>query len=164
LAIIEEPGFVPMQIEDLEEVLRIEIDSFEDPWNREYFVHEVLENRHSRCFCLRNPGQMVLGFACTWVVGKELLIHNFAIRRDRRGKGLGSRLLESVLDFGLGAGCRVAQLHVRPSNRPAVGLYRRAGFRTVGIRREYYGVGQEDAWVLEKPLRRSTEKGGEYPS
>jgi ribosomal-protein-alanine N-acetyltransferase len=43
---------------------------------------------------------------------------------------------------------------VRPSNRPALGLYQRLGFATVGLRKGYYPAdqGQEDAVVMRLEL------------
>ncbi|MNC91836.1 ribosomal-protein-alanine N-acetyltransferase [compost metagenome] len=46
-------------------------------------------------------------------------------------------------------------LEVRPSNAPALALYRRAGFGAIGVRRAYYPAhhGREDAVVLELALK-----------
>jgi len=43
-------------------------------------------------------------------------------------------------------------LEVRPSNLAALGLYRTAGFREIGLRRGYYAAAdqqREDAIVME---------------
>ncbi len=44
-----------------------------------------------------------------------------------------------------------SRLRVRASNVPAIALYRRAGYQSVGYERDYY-PGPEDALVMEKRL------------
>ena len=46
------------------------------------------------------------------------------------------------------ASCRFVTLEVRRSNAAAVRLYRRFGFRAVGVRPNYYAEDQEDAIVM----------------
>ena len=50
---------------------------------------------------------------------------------ERQGSGLGRELLRRSLAALAEAGCRRASLTVTSSNRPAIGLYERAGFRVV---------------------------------
>ena len=57
--------------------------------------------------------------------------------------------MQWLLDEALALGNAWIFLEVRPSNRPAVLLYRALGFTEVGIRRGYYQAvgGREDALV-----------------
>ena len=50
-------------------------------------------------------------------------------------------------------GARSAYLEVRPSNKSAIALYRRLGFRLIGKKPEYYTDTLEDALVLMKNLK-----------
>jgi len=52
------------------------------------------------------------------------------------------------------AGGRQMFLEVRPSNAPALALYEKAGFATIGRRKGYYPAanGREDALVMRLPL------------
>jgi len=45
-------------------------------------------------------------------------------------------------------GARLITLEVRPSNAAAMSLYRKLGFRMMGIRKGYYTMPPEDAVVL----------------
>jgi ribosomal protein S18 acetylase RimI-like enzyme len=49
-------------------------------------------------------------------------------------------------------GARYLTLEVRPSNAPALGLYRGRGFDVVGVRPRYYSDNGEDALVMVKSL------------
>jgi len=61
------------------------------------------------------------GGKCGWV-------DEFFVRREHRGKGLGSQALQFFADRARELGARTAHLGVRRGN-PAIELYRRAGFR-----------------------------------
>jgi ribosomal protein S18 acetylase RimI-like enzyme len=57
-------------------------------------------------------------------------------------------LLKAALDSEYADLCRYIYLEVRASNRAARRLYEKFGFRTVGIRRNYYLNPVEDAIIM----------------
>jgi [ribosomal protein S18]-alanine N-acetyltransferase len=63
-------------------------------------------------------------------------------------------LLEHLVERARSEGARVLYLEVRPSNRPALALYRRADFIRIGVRKSYYRAenGREDALVFARAL------------
>lgn len=65
----------------------------------------------------------------------ELRVIDIALLPDRRGRGLGSRVLEWVIDRAAGEN-RDVTLHVEPWNR-AKRLYERLGFESVELRGVY---------------------------
>ena len=64
-------------------------------------------------------------------------------------------MLRCLIGVAREHGAERVLLEVRPSNAPALALYRSEGFRTVGARRAYYPAhhGREDAFVLALSLR-----------
>ena len=67
------------------------------------------------------------------------------IERGWRGKGVGRRLLDRLVELGRQVGYHKLVLAAFPFNAPGMALYERLGFRTVGIYREQ---GQLDGhWV-----------------
>ena len=64
--------------------------------------------------------------------------------------GIGRRLLEHLIERAADAGADRLFLEVRPSNAPALHMYREAGFQIIGLRKGYYKAigGHEDAAVL----------------
>ena len=133
------------------QILAIENDAFKSPWRREHFEHEIAETRYARCSVVL-LGEEVLAYACVWELHEEFKINNIAVREERRGRGLGGWLLDRLLDHARRAGCRVAQLEVRPSNNAALKLYARRGFVLAGRRRGYYQREGEDALLMEADL------------
>ncbi|HET9770220.1 MAG TPA: GNAT family N-acetyltransferase [Acidimicrobiia bacterium] len=56
----------------------------------------------------------------------------------RRGGGVGSALLEVVIDWARAEQAHKISLAAWPTNHPAIGLYARYGFRIEGVRRRHY--------------------------
>jgi [ribosomal protein S18]-alanine N-acetyltransferase len=140
---------------DLAAVLAIERQSFTHPWTPGNFRQALAASQHGRVVVLRAPWEDVEGGVLAYcvfeVVADEMHVHNLAVHPRHRGAGLGRRLLRLGLELGYRRGARRALLEVRPSNGPALRLYRSMGFRQVAVRRNYYAHPTEDALVLEKP-------------
>lgn len=65
----------------------------------------------------------------------ECYIEHIAVRADARGKGVGSSLLEYGRSFAQSKGFSKYSLHVAATNKGAVRLYERVGFRTVELKK-----------------------------
>lgn len=138
---------------DLDAVLEIEAASFNNPTTREWYEREL--NRPEVCFIyvLRVPDTPVAAFCAFWRVADQAHINNLAVRPDLRGQGLGTRLLEAVVDEARLLGATILTLEVRESNVAAQRLYERAGFYQAGVRKSYYTQPVEDGLVLMRKIR-----------
>jgi ribosomal-protein-alanine N-acetyltransferase len=67
-----------------------------------------------------------------------------------RGRGVGKRLLKTMVQKLQEKNLQWLTLEVRPSNAPALKLYESFGFRQVGRRPNYYKNPREDALLLTK--------------
>jgi RimJ/RimL family protein N-acetyltransferase len=63
-----------------------------------------------------------------------------------RGGGIGSALLEAVIDWARTQEAHKISLAVWPTNYPAIGLYARYGFRIEGTRRRHYRRRSGELW------------------
>lgn len=141
-----------MRREDLAAVLEIERQSFPQPWSRAFFEKELATPFARLTVAVEDgPPPRVIGYSCRWRVTDEVHVLNVAVHPEYRGAGLGRQLLEAVIAEARGSGGRVVFLEVRAGNVGARRLYRHLGFRDIGIRRGYYGPGQ-DAIVMELRL------------
>lgn len=99
----------------------------------------------------RGDGIDVLGYVIGDVTpnfGRDIgHVKDLAVRPDEQGAGIGRRLLRQALVSLLLQGATVAKLEVRPSNEPAVSLYRSEGFEPARRIPRYYADG-EDAMVM----------------
>ena len=82
------------------------------------------------------------------MIGKDAQINNIAVHPGFRGMGIGEHVLRQVIEQVKFRGARLITLEVRPSNRAALALYKKLGFRLLGIRKGYYAIPSEDALVL----------------
>ena len=138
---------------DLDEVLVIEQASFRTPWNREHFESE-LSGRHSFPFVAVREGTVV-GYVCLMSLFEEAQILDIAVSPQQRGRGIARLLMEHACAVAREKKAEVLTLEVRASGAAAIGLYRHAGFRQVGIRANYYDS-TEDALLMEKNLKETT--------
>lgn len=134
--------------EELDGVLAIEEASFNNPTTRDWYEREL--ERPDVCFIyvLRLPERPVAAFCAFWLVAGQAHINNLAVVPELRGRGLGTQLLEAVIAEAAHLGATVLTLEVRESNKPALQLYRSAGFKQEGVRKSYYTKPVEDALIL----------------
>jgi ribosomal-protein-alanine N-acetyltransferase len=71
---------------------------------------------------------------------------NVAVAPEWRRQGVATRLIEQLL--GEAGGEDRYTLEVRASNRDAIRMYERLGFRPAGHRRRYYHDNGEDALIM----------------
>jgi ribosomal-protein-alanine N-acetyltransferase len=133
---------------DLDEIVAIEQASFNNPWTREMYERELQNPDVSFLYVLRMPGQGIVAFCSFWLVLDEVHINNLAVRGDFRARGLGTALLEHVLQAGANRGAGRATLEVRRSNTAARKLYESLGFAVAATRPNYYVSPPEDALIL----------------
>jgi ribosomal-protein-alanine N-acetyltransferase len=114
-------------------------------WSRESLLQ--LTSAESAAWVAELNG-VVAGFLIGRVAADEFEILNIAVSKAHRRSGIGSKLLESALDFSRIAGIARMYLEVRASNGPAIALYTRYGFTECGRRARYYRDPIEDAVVL----------------
>jgi ribosomal protein S18 acetylase RimI-like enzyme len=68
---------------------------------------------------------------------EELWLAEIQLSRTARGRGLGSRIIEDLLDRARGGG-KPLRLHVLRENHRARGLYERLGFSQIGETATHY--------------------------
>lgn len=83
-------------------------------------------------------GRVPIGFIISRLAADEAEILSVAVAKAQRGRGYSRELLANHLGHLAGRGIRSVFLEVEENNQPAVRLYQRAGFQTVGRREQYY--------------------------
>lgn len=136
----------PMTIEDIDAVHLIEASSFpKTSWTKEAFLREVGVNKFARYFVMEKNSE-IIGYCGLWLILDQSQITTIAVREDQRGHGLGHMLLKYIKDFSAES-TKTLSLEVNIDNDAAKRLYEKEGFGYGGIRKDYYGPG-EDAHVM----------------
>jgi ribosomal-protein-alanine N-acetyltransferase len=140
-------SFRPMYAEDLDAVVEIEKAAYPFPWTLGNF-RDCLECGYS-CWVAVLGGEIV-GYSVLMTGAGEGHILNCCVAPAHQGRGLGRRVMDNLTEAARGYGVDCLFLEVRPSNHPALALYQRLGYETIGLRRGYYPAeqGREDALVM----------------
>lgn len=139
-----------MDINDLDEIIKIEKDLYKIPWNEGQYKYELEENEFSYLFVLE-VDSVIIGYYGFWVMFENADITKVSIRREFQGKKLSNILMEDCIKRIKLLGCERINLEVRTNNYRAINLYKKYEFKEVIVRKDYYGKG-EDALVLCKEL------------
>jgi ribosomal-protein-alanine N-acetyltransferase len=137
---------------DLDAVLRIEREVHGHPWTPGNFS-DALRSKYECKVYASEAGEM-LGYAVLMLAVDEAELLDIAIDAKHQRRGFGGNLLEELAVLARRANMRRMVLEVRASNEAAIGLYRRAGFADIGLRRDYYPAkdGREDAMLMGREL------------
>jgi ribosomal-protein-alanine N-acetyltransferase len=144
----DEVAIEPMRVADLDAVMDIERASFRAASTAQVLLEEMARDWAFIDVVRDVVRARVVAFGNSWVVADEVHLLNIATHPDVRRAGHASRLLAHIIARGRARGCRIVTLEVRRSNADATRLYRRFGFRPVGVRHGYYAEDQEDAVVM----------------
>ncbi|NKE08106.1 ribosomal protein S18-alanine N-acetyltransferase [Mesobacillus selenatarsenatis] len=139
--------FRHMTVDDLDEVMEVEVNSFTIPWSREAFFNELTKNQFAQ-YLIVEVDQKVVGYCGVWIIVDEAHITNIALLPEYRGMRLGEALMAKVMKLGREMGAMRMTLEVRVSNVRAQNLYRKFGFEEGAIRKQYYTDNMEDALVM----------------
>lgn len=137
-----------MQLEDLEKIQDCLLQEFDDFWSPT-ILKEELENSHnlnSYYFVAKHKNE-ILGFAGILTIIDEINIMNIVVRKNKRNLGIGSLLLEEIIDFSKSHGAASITLEVNEKNTYAIKLYEKYDFKQVGLRKKYYN-NVEDAILM----------------
>lgn len=138
---------IPLQLSHLDEVQKIEIASFSDPWSRRMLADSIASDRSIVLAAVDGVGA-VAGYVMGSFILDEGYLDNIAVRPDLRRQRVASLLLSALEEQARGRGLAFLTLEVRASNLPAQALYAKHGYLPVGRRKNYYQRPREDAILM----------------
>jgi ribosomal-protein-alanine N-acetyltransferase len=150
-----EPGADFMAVEDLRirrlsysdlpSVISIERRSFPTPWSLAMFVLE-LSKPSGICLAAIDQEGRLAGYLVCSRYDTVWHLMNVAVDPQRRRQGIATLLINRL--FEEGGSQSPYTLEVRVSNREAMVMYERFGFRSAGVRQGYYHDNGEDAVIM----------------
>lgn len=137
---------------DLPGVLAIENQNYEFPWSEGIFKDCFRAINYTNWVC-EAPDDRIVGYCIISVMAGEAHIMNISVSPQMQRQGVGRKMLEHLIDYARPRAEKMF-LEVRPSNPGAIDLYRKTGFREIGVRKNYYPAkqGREDAIMFELDL------------
>jgi ribosomal-protein-alanine N-acetyltransferase len=138
----------PMRWWDVDGVMDLERDLFGDEcWTVAMFWSELAEPE-TRFYLVARDGAEIVGYAGLCAYPEESFVQTIAVKRDRQGAGIGTRLLTALIDEARRRDEPMVGLEVRADNQVAQRMYQRFGFDQVGIRKGYYQPSDTDAVLM----------------
>lgn len=166
---VAELSFMPMQASDLDQVLSIEHISHIHPWTRGNFSDSLSAGHWA--YCIRphlEPSEIKAGsyldqralwaYCILYPAVDELHLLNITVDPKLRNLSLGTRIMSAIEGVALEQKMSRVILEVRPSNEPALALYKKLGYQQIGMRKNYYPASnvdgnREDAIVMAKSIK-----------
>ncbi|MCW5656305.1 MAG: ribosomal protein S18-alanine N-acetyltransferase [Burkholderiaceae bacterium] len=141
--------FVPVGLADLDTLVAIESAAYPFPWSRGNFIDSLNAGYLARKRV--DGGGQWLGYFIAMPGVQEVHLLNLTVAPPHQGHGHARAMLDELVRESRALGAQRLWLEVRTSNQRAQQLYRRYGFRDVGLRRGYYPAGtlaRENAIVM----------------
>lgn len=136
---------------DADELARLVSGELGQPWSAAHFQAACAAER-GRYVLVARADTGLLAFCALAGAADEVEVHNLAVHRAARRRGLGRALLRHALAVARTRGAQRMFLEVRAGNVAARALYASCGFVLAGRRRDYYSEPREDALLLARNL------------
>ncbi|MFH0993818.1 MAG: ribosomal protein S18-alanine N-acetyltransferase [bacterium] len=138
-----------MSVDDIDQIVAADRRILGQSLGAETIRTELAENPFAHYFVMETETtEELLGHAGLWIDPPLAQIINIYIVPEQQRHGLGSVLMQYVLDYLKRLGVNTLTLEVRPTNAAAQGFYRAFGFQKVSVRRNYYENGEDADLML----------------
>jgi [ribosomal protein S18]-alanine N-acetyltransferase len=137
-----------LELRDLNDIERIERESYPTPWSRSMFASELAKPSSISVGAFDSATGALLGYLVISRYVDAWHVMNVAVAPAHRRRGIARTLLEHLFDVTASDERRGYTLEVRVSNDGAIKLYEQLGFVGRGVRRGYYTDNREDALIM----------------
>lgn len=142
-----------VRIDDIDQILQIEQDNFDNPWNEGQFLYEIKDNPYSSIYVVEQNGE-IMAFYDLWLIFDRAELANIAVKKQYQKQGFGLMMMKHLEQQAMDNGCETISLEVRVNNQQAINLYNKCGFTTINIRKDYYETkdGHVDGYLMMKGI------------
>ena len=131
---------------DMEEILAIEREAFDCPWDEADFIR-MLCCRDTIGMVAEHEGR-VAGFMIYAINRWKIRLVNFCVAAELRRRRVGSVMVAKLVGKLTAQRRRKIVLEIRESNLPGQKFFRALGFKAIGIARGFFDTG-EDAYMMQ---------------
>jgi ribosomal-protein-alanine N-acetyltransferase len=148
----------PLKASDLRRVAELEVALFgPSAWSYGTLAAEL--GALGRWYVAAEPvridaagAQPLVGYAGLWFDGDVTQVMTIGVDPAYQHHGVGSRLLEALVERSRVLRADAVLLEVRVDNEPALRLYAKYGFEQLGLRKRYYQPEDVDAYTMRLEL------------
>ncbi len=142
--------FCEMKYEHVSQVAEIEAAVFSEPWSYQSFLDTLGKEIYT--FYVALCDGKVVGMAGLIKSCDEATVTNVAIIKEWRRQNIAENLLSELMNDAKKKGTVNFTLEVRESNKAAICLYEKLGFRNEGRRPGFYTKPNEAALIYWKRM------------
>jgi len=139
-----------LSIEDIEHLIRIEKENFDNPWTKKQFIrcydHPLYFLSYVYC-----KSSKVIAYIVSEVIIDEIHLHKISVEKKYQNNKVGLKLVEYMIMYSKMLSKVKICLEVNSSNIAALKLYNNLGFIAVGKRENYYE--SSDAILMDLDLK-----------
>ncbi len=133
---------------DIDKVVKIEAEAFgEHHWAKSSFYDEM-NNNLAKYYCAKTVDGELAAYAGTWNIIDETHITTIAVKPEYRRRHIGEALIIKIIEDCYELKMKYITLEVRESNIPAIEMYKKYGFESLGTRKGYYQDNNESALIM----------------
>ncbi len=134
--------------EDVPRIAKIEELAYgKHHWSKDSFYSEI-NNKVAKYYTARISTGEIVGYAGAWHIVDEAHITTIATHPDFLRQHVAEALIVKLLKDCYNEFIKYITLEVRVSNNPAIKLYEKYGFKSLGARKGYYQDNGEDALIM----------------
>ena len=140
-----------MTLSDFDKIKNILNSEFDEFWKPSILESELKSNLSK--YIVAKENDVIVGFAGILITPDDTEITNIVTKKSERKRGIGSLLLDRLIEMTKELGKNSISLEVNELNKSAISLYEKSGFEIVGKRKKYYD-GVSDAILMTKFFKR----------
>lgn len=145
---------------DMDEVLNIEKEVAEVPWREEEFLASM---RQRNCIgMVAEHDQKIVGFMIYELHKSRLRILNFAVSPHQQRKGVGTQMIQRLVDKLSQQRRREIAIELRETNLAAQFFFKDQNFKAVQVARGHFSDTEEDAYIMRFRLHQPSEEFAKY--
>ena len=137
-----------MTCADISQAVAIEQACFSQPWSEKNFQDSLAREDTLFLVCEEPNSMVITGCIGMYLSFDEASITNVAVSPEYRQKGYGEALVAIAKQKVKEKQIEKIFLEVRVSNTPAIKLYQKMQFETLGVRKNFYDHPKEDAYIM----------------
>lgn len=137
-------------LDDADEIYEIENESFKYSWSISQINSELIREKNYNICIKKN--NIILAYAFCRIEVDFLEIMKIATKELLRRKGLANLIMLKLNDFCIRKKINKIFLDVNSNNFAAINYYKKNGFKTDLIRKNYYQKSKEDAILMSKKI------------
>ena len=132
-----------MGFDDCDDVAQLEQTLGATSWGLALFRGEFEMDQSRRTWFVAEVGGTIVAFAGISHVLREANVLNIGVAKQYQSQGLGSTLVTRLLEVAISNECQQIWLEVETTNSNAILLYKKFGFDSINVRKDYYGKGRD---------------------